>query len=222
MQKRWLPRSEKRKPSDFLPRALRLTNIAAAAAILATIFSLLPLAGVARAASPTVVSLTLDDGRATAYTARSILANHNMHATFFVNSPLLSSSSFYMTWQQVGDLYSDGNEIGGHTAYHVNLPQIDPTEAQRQICDDRVNLLNHGYPATDFAYPYGYYNGSIESMVQACGYNSARTTDVLSGGAESIPPANPYGLGQRLALGSRERGEQRRGGRRRLGAPPLP
>src|SRR5712692_1334576 len=127
MQKRWLPRSEKRKPSDLLPRALRLTNIAAVAAILATIFSLLPLVG-ARAAAPTVVSLTFDDGRATAYTARSILANHNMHATFFLNSPLIGSSSFYMTWQQVGDLYSDGNEIGGHTAYHADLPQIDSTE----------------------------------------------------------------------------------------------
>src|SRR6266851_8054670 len=98
------------------------------------------------------------------------------------------------------DLYRAGNEIGGHTAYHVNLPQIDPTEAQRQICDDRVNLLNHGYPATDFAYPYGAYSGSIESMVQACGYNSARTTDSLRGGAESIPPANPYAI--RIGSGS--------------------
>ena len=192
MQRRCLPRSEKGEPSDLLSRAPRLTNIAAAVATLAIIFSLLPLAG-ARAASPTVVSLNFDDGRATAYTARSILANHGMHATFFLNSPLIGSSSFYMNWQQVGDLYSDGNEIGGHTAYHVDLPQIDPTEAQRQICDDRVNLLNHGYPATDFAYPYGDYSSSIESMVQACGYNSARTTDSL-GGAVSIPPANPYAI----------------------------
>jgi len=125
-----------------------------------------------------------------------------MHATFYVNSPLLGSASFYMTWQQVSDLSSDGNEIGGHTAYHVNLPQIDPTEAQRQICDDRVNLLNHGFAATDFAYPYGYYNSSIESMVQACGYNSARTTDSLGGGAESIPPANPYAIREGTASNS--------------------
>ena len=133
------------------------------------------------------MSLTFDDGRATAYAARSILAAHGMHATFYVNSPLLDQSTF-MTWQQVQGLYSDGNEIGGHTAYHVNLPQIDPTEAQRQICNDRVNLLNQGFQPTDFAYPYGAYNALVESMVQACGYNSARTTDA-TGGAESIPPA---------------------------------
>ena len=184
--------------TGHLPRAPRLTNIMAVAVILATVLSLLPL-GRARAASPTVVSLSFDDGRATAYTARSILSSHSMHATFFINSPLIGSSSFYMTWQQINDLYSDGNEIGGHTAYHADLPQIDPTEAKRQICDDRVNLLNHGYPASDFAYPYGDYNSSIESMVQACGYNSARTTDV-PGGPESIPPANPYAI--RMGSGS--------------------
>jgi peptidoglycan/xylan/chitin deacetylase (PgdA/CDA1 family) len=110
-----------------------------------------PLGIRATAASPTVISLTFDDGRATEYVARSILASYGMHATFYVNSPRLGSSSFYMTWQQVQGLYADGNEIGGHDAYHSDLPQIDPTEAQRQICDDRVNLLNHGYRPTDFA-----------------------------------------------------------------------
>src|SRR5258706_3523904 len=126
MHRKWLPRMEKREPSALLPCAPHLLSIAVAAAILVTIFSLQPPTG-ARAASQTVVSLTFDDGRATAYTARSILTSHNMHATFYLNSPRLGSSSFYMTWQQVNDLYSDGNEIGGPTAHHVEPPQIDPT-----------------------------------------------------------------------------------------------
>ncbi len=147
------------------------------------------------AASPTVVSLTFDDGRATQYVVRSILASYGMHATFYVNSPLLSSSNFYMTWQQLQGLYADGNEVGGHTAYHADLPQIDPTEAQRQICDDRVNLLNHGYQPSSFAYPYGDYSVAVESMVQNCGYNSARSTDSLGGAvAESMPPQNVYAV----------------------------
>jgi len=100
-----------------------------------------------------------------------------------------------MTWQQLQGLAADGNEVGGHTAYHADLPQIDPTEAQRQICDDRVNLLNHGYQPTDFAYPYGDYSVAVESMVQNCGYNSARSTDSLgSAVAESIPPQNVYAV----------------------------
>jgi hypothetical protein len=51
--------------------------------------------------------------RASSYAARPILAAHGMYATFYVNSPRLGSSSF-LTWKQVQDLYSDGNEIGGH------------------------------------------------------------------------------------------------------------
>jgi peptidoglycan/xylan/chitin deacetylase (PgdA/CDA1 family) len=162
------------------------------------IVGLSPLAALrsAHATAATIVSLTFDDGRATAYAARPILASHGMHATFYVNSPRLGSSSFYMTWQNVQDLYSDGNEIGGHTAYHVNLPQVDPVEASRQICDDRVNLLNHGFPATDFAYPYGAYNAAVKTVVQNCGYNSARTTDAFNGTAESVPPQDPFAVKQ--------------------------
>jgi peptidoglycan/xylan/chitin deacetylase (PgdA/CDA1 family) len=167
-------------------------------AVACLIFAVLPVAFArpVRAASTTVVSLTFDDGRATAYTARSILASYGMHATFYVNSPRLGSSPFYMTWQNVSDLNSDGNEIGGHTAYHANLPQIDTAEATRQICDDRVNLLNHGFAATDFAYPYGAYTSLDETLVQNCGYNSARTTDSFSSTAESMPPQNPYAIRQ--------------------------
>jgi peptidoglycan/xylan/chitin deacetylase (PgdA/CDA1 family) len=150
----------------------------------------------------TVVSLTFDDGRATAYTARPILAAHGMRATFYVNSPLLGSSSFYMTWDQVEGLYADGNEIGGHTAYHTDLTAVDSAEAQRQVCEDRVNLITHGFRATDFAYAYGAYNPPVESIVQACGYNSARTTDVLPGGAESLPLSQPYTIGIGSGSGS--------------------
>jgi peptidoglycan/xylan/chitin deacetylase (PgdA/CDA1 family) len=175
-------------------------------AVLASLLAPLGVSAV-RAAAPTVVSLTFDDGRATAYAARPILAAHGMHATFYVNSPRLYVASprlggFYMTWQQVQNLYTDGNEIGGHTAYHADLTQVDPVEAQREICYDRVNLLNHGYPATDFTFPYGSYSPSIESMVQACGYNSARTTDQLTAFAETIPPAQPYAVQSVAGSGS--------------------
>jgi peptidoglycan/xylan/chitin deacetylase (PgdA/CDA1 family)/archaellum component FlaF (FlaF/FlaG flagellin family) len=169
------------------------------ATIALAICGLFAVAGPASATTPqTIVSLTFDDGSASQYWARSELASHGMHATFYINSARVGSSSYYMDWSQIHDLYADGNEIGGHTADHVNLPQIDPAEAQRQICHDRVNLLNQGFQPTDFAYPYGSYNSSVEQMAQGCGYNSARTTTETV--AESIPPADPYAL--RVAHGS--------------------
>ena len=148
-------------------------------------------------AAPTVVSLTFDDGYASHYTAaRPILASHGVRGTFFVSSNAIGTSS-YMTWSQVAELAADGNEIGGHTLDHTNLTAVSLAEARRQVCADRNALLGRGFAATSFAYPYGSFNGDIESIVQLCGYNSART--VLWHGApcwnpctESIPPKNPY------------------------------
>jgi peptidoglycan/xylan/chitin deacetylase (PgdA/CDA1 family) len=148
--------------------------------------------GRALAAGQTVVSLTFDDGTATQYQAGAAMATHGMRGTFYVNSSRLGSSDYYMTWAQVQLLAAIGNEIGGHTAHHVNLPQTDPTEARRQICLDRVNLLNNGLDATDFAYPYGAFNATTEQQAQACGYNSARSTNVHV--PEDIPPADPYAI----------------------------
>src|SRR6266568_2483818 len=141
----------------------------------------------------TIVSLTFDDGSASEYWALAQLQQYNMLGTFYINSARAGTSGYYMTWSQIHDLYNAGNEIGGHTAMHVNLPQNDPVEARRQICDDRLNLLNQGFQPTDLAYPYGAYNANIEQMAAACGYNSARTTVP---GAETVPPQDPYAIRQ--------------------------
>jgi peptidoglycan/xylan/chitin deacetylase (PgdA/CDA1 family) len=145
-----------------------------------------------------IVTLQFDDGTENQYQARAMLAAHGgMDATFFVNSAVIGSNPFYMTWQQLNDLYADGSEIAGHTMYHADLTTSDPDEAGRQVCYDRNNLLAHGFPVTDFAYPFGAYNASTEALAQACGFNSARGTESFEGlcaplCAESIPPLDLY------------------------------
>ncbi len=146
--------------------------------------------------SQTTVSLTFDDGSVDQYQGLVALNAHGMNATYYLNSAKISGDSAYMTWSQIADLAAAGNEIAGHTAFHADLTHIDPTEAQRQICYDRTNLLNRGYQATDFAYPYGDYSPTVEQMVQNCGYNSGRTTDTFPAASPSgqIPPPDPYAL----------------------------
>ncbi|MCW3058035.1 MAG: polysaccharide deacetylase, partial [Solirubrobacterales bacterium] len=149
----------------------------------------------------TVVSIEFDDGAADQYLARPILAAHNMKATFFINSAV-DLNSYHMTWSQIHDLYSDGNEIGGHTLDHPHLVTLSADEAAREICNDRVNLLSQGFPATDFAYPYGDEGSAVRAQVQQCGYNSGRwikgifspvcDEEPVCPFAESIPPAEPY------------------------------
>ncbi len=149
----------------------------------------------------TVVSIEFDDAIAEQFGVRSILSSHKIKATFFINSGNLFTS-YHMTWSQVHQLYSEGNEIAGHTVMHQHLTQLSTEEAKREICNDRTTLLNQHFPVTNFAYPYGDYNSTIKSLAQECGYDSARDVNGVRSPsceeiascpyAESIPPHDAY------------------------------
>lgn len=138
----------------------------------------------------TVVSLTFDDGDADNYSTRSILAENNLRATFYIVSGLTGTAG-YMTEQQLRDLYGDGNEIGGHTLNHVNLKTVRGAELKREVCVDRENLLAHNFDVVSFAYPYGHYDAESKQVVAECGYKNARA---VTGGPEIIPPSDAYTL----------------------------
>ncbi len=138
----------------------------------------------------TVVSLTFDDGDADNYSVRSVLAENNLHATFYVVSGFTNSNG-YMTENQLRDLYNDGNEIGGHTLSHTKLTEVRGAELKREICQDRSNLIEYGFDVTSFAYPFGHYDDEAKQAVVDCGYGNARG---VSGGSEDIPPVDAYGL----------------------------
>ena len=178
-------------------------RIGLAVAFLTAFLAMLGL-GTGNAIARTVVSLTFDDGRQTQYSARGPLAAHGMHGTFYVNSGLVGSSTsdWHMTWAQLHDLAGDGNEIAGHTLTHADLTTISAAQAQHDICDDRANLLNQGFtPVNSFAYPYGSVNATATSIVQQCGYQSARGVGSLRSSdcsdcafAETIPPLDRWNI----------------------------
>jgi len=153
----------------------------------------------------TVVSLTFDDGRASQVTAGDLLASHGMHGTFYLNSGDVGYSSNTLTWPQVHTLANAGNEIGGHTANHVDLTTIPLDAARTEICSDRDALIAQGFSASSvssFAYPAGNSNADVAALVAECGYTSARITQGLGTAgwcaagncpaAETIPPLDPY------------------------------
>jgi len=138
----------------------------------------------------TVVSLTFDDGDADNYSVRSALAENNLPATFYVVSGFTNSNG-YMTEDQLRDLYNDGNEIGGHTLSHVNLEDVRGADLEREVCQDRSNLVAYGFDVTSFAYPFGHYDDEAKKVVKDCGYGNARG---VSDGPETIPPVDGHGL----------------------------
>jgi peptidoglycan/xylan/chitin deacetylase (PgdA/CDA1 family) len=138
----------------------------------------------------TVVSLTFDDGDADNYSVRSVLAENNLRATFYVVSGFTNLNG-YMTEDQLRDLYNDGNEIGGHTLDHAKLTEVRGEDLKNEVCQDRSNLTAYGFNVTSFAYPFGHYDDEAKQAVIDCGYGNARG---VSGGSENLPPTDAYGL----------------------------
>ena len=98
-----------------------------------------------------MVSLRSDDSWADQYEARSTLAAHGIRGTYYVNTGRTGTSGF-MSWAQLVVLDADGHEIAGHTLDHVDLVAATATEARRQVCDDRQNLVSRGFVSKIFAY----------------------------------------------------------------------
>ncbi len=184
-------------------RTIRFPVLAIGLAVLLVLGTLGP-CPIARAATRTVVSITFDDSDEDQYTnALPALESHGMHATFYAITGYVGVNSGYLTLPQLQDIYNAGNEIGGHTVLHPNLTQVSAPEATREICGSRDTLLGWGFPVTDFAYPYSAYNSTVEGIVKQCGYNSAREDGDIKSPygcesgcplAETIPPADPYGI----------------------------
>lgn len=107
-----------------------------------------------------------------------------------------------MTRAELDDIAANGHEIGGHTVSHQDLTTLSADEQNRQICQDRDTLLSWGFQVTSFAYPFANLVPSLESIVQHCGYNSARAVGDLRSPTscddcpttEAVPPADPYAI----------------------------
>ena len=148
----------------------------------------------AMAAAQTVVTIEFDDGNADQYQALAMLNARGMHATFYVNTGFIGDST-HMSWSQLHDLFTAGNEIAGHTLTHANLKHLKYADAHYQVCQDRDNLLANGLQPTSFAYPFGSFDSGTEQIVAACGYNSGRGVSGVNDTkvfAETIPPADAY------------------------------
>lgn len=153
------------------------------------------------ASGQVIVSLNFDDCLSTQLTAASLLEARGMRGTFFINSALLDTPG-RLTTSQVRGLRDAGHEIAGHTLTHPHLTELTPDDQRRQICDDRVALLNAGFRITSFAYPFGDKDATTRQIVIDCNYNSARESGGLrtptscSGcpAAEPVPPSDAFAI----------------------------
>ncbi len=95
-----------------------------------------------------------------------------------VGAPLPAEERLFMNPAELQAMSEAGQDIGDHTLTHAHLTQISPAEAQSEIAGAKQDLYSFGIDTVkSFAYPYGEYDGTTESLVQAAGFTGARSVD---------------------------------------------
>ncbi len=144
---------------------------------------------------PKPVCLTFDDGyHDNLAHADPVLARHGACATLYLvgdrtggwsskkkahhaddelaNEPKLSDD-------QVRELIATGRwELGGHTATHENLPQLDDHAAAEQVAYSRQQFpAVFDTPSPSFAYPFGIFGPREAAFARDAGYTLALRAD---------------------------------------------
>jgi peptidoglycan/xylan/chitin deacetylase (PgdA/CDA1 family) len=180
-----------------------ITNKAVTSVFAAIALLVLPSAAAAAAdPSPTVVSITFDDGYSATSVGLDAMKERGMKGTLYINSQRVGYSANFFSRSQLKSYYNSGFEIGAHTLDHEDLTAMSPDEARADLCADRTNLMDMGFPVTSLAYPFGAENADVQQAAKDCGFNSGRTTSDLKAPtscancavAETVPPKNPYAI----------------------------
>lgn len=132
------------------------------------------------------VVMTFDDGFADFYShALPLLLEFRSVATMYVVSGLIGAASAWlqdlgeggrplMTAAQLRTLPMLGIECGAHTLSHPQLDVIGRPAARQEIVESKDRLEQViGAPVDSFAYPHGYHDTKVRSMVIEAGYTSA-------------------------------------------------
>lgn len=77
--------------------------------------------------------------------------------------------------EELPAVYAD-HEIAGHGLWHSALDTVGTPLAMYEISEDKRQLEKiAGKPLKMFAYPFGFYNDEVKTMLRLAGYQGART-----------------------------------------------
>ncbi len=126
---------------------------------------------------PKPIIISVDDGYVDDVTRiLPALQRFHMIATFFVITGRMAEPGF-LTADQIRQLDRAGMDVGDHTAHHVDLRLLTPSELQAETAGSRRVLERVlGHPVYFFAYPFGDYNADVLAAVRTAGFTMAYTT----------------------------------------------
>jgi peptidoglycan/xylan/chitin deacetylase (PgdA/CDA1 family) len=123
------------------------------------------------------IIISVDDGYVDdVRTVLPDLERFHMVATFFVITGRMSEPGF-LDADQIRELDRAGMDVGDHTAHHVDLRLLTPTELRMETAGSRLVLDRVlGHPVYFFAYPFGAFDATVLGAVRAAGLTMAYTT----------------------------------------------
>jgi peptidoglycan/xylan/chitin deacetylase (PgdA/CDA1 family) len=75
-------------------------------------------------------------------------------------------------------IQSSGHELGGHSRTHPALTTLSSADAELEIEGSRNEIIAMGgLNVESFAYPFGDYNASVQTMTADAGYLSGRSVE---------------------------------------------
>ncbi|HEY6396348.1 MAG TPA: polysaccharide deacetylase family protein [Solirubrobacteraceae bacterium] len=123
------------------------------------------------------VMISVDDGYIDdVRTILPELQRRHMVATFFVITGRMTEPGF-LSAAQIRELDRAGMDVGDHTAHHVDLRTLTPSELTAETAGSRHALEQVlGHPVYYFAYPYGTFDATVVQAVRAAGFTMGYTT----------------------------------------------
>lgn len=113
-------------------------------------------------------------------TATSLTVFHVIGSVGYLETDMYSvkHDREFVNQSEILALQASGHEIGGHSQTHPSLSSIAPAEAQLEIEGSRTDIQAMGANNVNaFAYPYGDYNPTVQTLTENAGYTSGRSVD---------------------------------------------
>jgi peptidoglycan/xylan/chitin deacetylase (PgdA/CDA1 family) len=155
------------------------------------------------------VALSYDGGWESVHsTGLPLFRRHGLAATVYVTTGYIDGTTLPlvperpMTWSQIEDLDSAGWEISSHTRTHPRLSEVSPDQLQDEVVGAKQVLVEHGFPAQGFAYPFSNQDAAVRALVMRhhayarAGYQLGTTVPPIHSRAELslLPVTNTTNL----------------------------